>query len=95
MSENSDKPKYRAWFESLSDTSEQYPLDDIIYTDSGGGLLQVRHDMEELAKTSAEDWKALFRKRRAGGEWPYGSGVWSMKEWVLPEIHSDNVVSCR
>ena len=93
MGEHSEKPNYRAWFESLNDTSERYPLDEIIYTDSQGGLLQVVHDMDELAKTSGEEWKALFQQRRAHGEWPYGSGVWSMKEWVLPEIHNDNVVS--
>jgi threonine synthase len=28
-----------------------------------------------------------------GNEWPYGSGVWGKKEWILPEIAADNVVS--
>ena len=27
---------YRAWFESLKDSSEQYPLEEIIYTDQAG-----------------------------------------------------------
>ncbi|HJO32579.1 MAG TPA: threonine synthase [Anaerolineales bacterium] len=26
-------------------------------------------------------------------EWPYGSGVWGMREWVVPDLHDDNVVS--
>ena len=26
-------------------------------------------------------------------EWPYGSGVWGKKEWVLPQLDSENVVS--
>jgi len=93
MSGTSRKPHYQAWFESLDDQSERYALDEIVYTDSRGGLLQVVHDMKELSKTSGDEWKELFRRRRAGGEWPYGSGVWAMKEWVLPEIHSDNIHS--
>ncbi len=90
---SSEKPVYRAWFESLRDPSERYSLDEIVYTDSEGELLQVVHDMDELAKTSPDDWKALFEGRRGGSEWPYGSGVWSIKEWVLPNLANDNVVS--
>ncbi|MBM4086911.1 MAG: threonine synthase, partial [Planctomycetes bacterium] len=26
-------------------------------------------------------------------EWPYGSGVWGKKEWVLPQVSDENVVS--
>ena len=87
------KPQPRAWFESLSDPQERYGLDEVIYTDRNGGLLQVVHDMEELAKTSAEEWKALFEVRAHRNQWPYGSGVWGKKEWVLPDIDNDNVVS--
>lgn len=93
MSPASGKPQYKAWFESLEDSSERYGLDEIVYTDRNGGLLQVVHDMDELKKNSAEEWKALFAGRRGGSEWPYGSGVWCMKEWILPEIQSDSVVS--
>ncbi len=58
-----EKPVYRAWFESLADPSECYELDEIVYTDSQQGLLQVAHDMGELAKTSAAEWKGLFLDR--------------------------------
>ncbi len=87
------KPRYRAWFESLHDPQERYGLDEIVYTDRSGGLLQVVHDVEELKKTPAEEWKKLFRERTHGNDWPFGSGVWGFKEWVLPEIDNDNVVS--
>jgi len=87
------KPHYRAWFESLDDPSERHPLDEIVYTDRNGGLLQVAHDMDALRKTSAADWKALFEARAHKTEWPYGSGVWGKKEWVLPEVDDANVVS--
>jgi len=88
-----DKPCYRACFESLARPGERYPLDEIVYTDRQGGLLQVVHDLDELKKTSASDWKELFERRAGKNEWPYGSGVWGKKEWVLPEIENDNIVS--
>jgi threonine synthase len=87
------KPQYRAWFQSLRNEQERYPLDEVRYTDSEGGLLQVVHDKDELRKTSAEEWKALFASRAHSTDWPYGSGVWGKKEWVCPEVHPDNVVS--
>jgi threonine synthase len=89
----SSEQAYSAWFESLSDPSERYSLEEIVYTDRNGGLLQVTHDMEALKQRSAEDWKALFEQRARRTVWPYGSGVWGKKEWVLPGISDENVVS--
>ena len=88
-----DKPAYRAWFESIRNPGERYPLDEVRYTDRDGGLLQVVHDMDELKKTSAADWKRIFQDRAHRTEWPLGSGVWGKKEWVLPEIETESVVS--
>jgi len=88
-----DKPVYRAWFESLRDPSERYGLDEVVYTDSRGGLLQVVHDMDELRKTPPDEWKRVFEGRAHKNDWPYGSGVWGKKEWVLPQVDNENVVS--
>ena len=44
----SEEPHYRAWFESLSDPTERYPLDEVVYTDRNGGLLRVAHVLAEL-----------------------------------------------
>jgi threonine synthase len=88
-----EKPTYRAWFQSLRDPAERYGLDEVVYTDSQGGLLQVAHDMGELKKTPAAAWRKLFEDRAHKSEWPYGSGVWGKKEWVLPGIENDDVVS--
>ncbi len=88
-----EKPSYRAWFQSLHDETERYPLDEVVYTARDGGLLQVVHDMDELRKTSGEEWKARFEGRSHKNAWPYGSGVWGKKEWVLPQIDNENVVS--
>ena len=90
---SSSKPQPRAWFENLNAPHERYDLDEVVYTDSKGGLLHVVHDMDELAKTPAEEWKALFEDRGRRNQWPYGSGVWGKKEWVLPDIDNDNIVS--
>ena len=59
-------------------------LRQVRYVDDDGGLLDVEHDLSELAKTPASEWKRLFDSRTARNRWPYGSGVWSKKEWVLP-----------
>ena len=88
-----DKPRYRAWFQSIRHAEECYPLDEVVYTDGEGGLLQVVHDMGELRKTPPADWKRLFEERARKTEWPYGSGVWGKKEWVLPEIENEHIVS--
>ena len=89
----SEKPKYRAWFESLRDPTERYPLDEVVYTDRSGGLLRVVHDLNALKKTPAAGWKKTFEDRAHKTTWPYGSGVWGKKEWVLPEIDNENIVS--
>ncbi len=89
----SAKPHYRAWFRSIANHQETYPLDEIVYTSRDGHLLEVHHDLDELKKTPAGEWKELFRDRKQTTSWPYGSGVWGKKEWVLPEIAPENVVS--
>ena len=75
------------------DSSEQYSLDEIIYRSKSGGLLDVTHDMDALKVYPAEYWKALFDERVGKTTWPYGSGVWSKKEWVLPGIGDEDIVS--
>ncbi|KAL2924749.1 Threonine synthase chloroplastic [Bienertia sinuspersici] len=38
-------------------------------------------------------WKLLFDSNVGKTNSPNGSGVWSKKEWVLPEIDGDDIVS--
>jgi threonine synthase len=83
----------RAWFESLANPSERYSLDEVVYTDAQDGLLQVVHDMDALRERSGAEWRELFELRARRNDWPYGSGVWGKKEWVLPDIENENVVS--
>jgi threonine synthase len=65
-------------------SGEEYSCDQVIYRASDGGLLDVQHDMEALRIYSPQYWKALFDERVGKTSWPYGSGVWSKKEWILP-----------
>jgi threonine synthase len=89
----SDKPAYKAWFQSIRNPNERYDLEEIVYQASDGALLEVVHDMDELRKTSADEWKSLFTHRVGVTDWPYASGVWGKKEWVLPGVKAENVVS--
>lgn len=74
--------------------SGAYPLDSVIYRCAKcGGLLEVSHDMSAVKSLGASDWKNLFTERYRSSEYPYASGVWGKKEWVLPGISLDCVVS--
>ncbi|GJQ08237.1 hypothetical protein GpartN1_g28.t1 [Galdieria partita] len=82
--------KYVAFDE---DDDSEYDLNQVVYRAKKGGLLEVQHDMKSLSKVPAEDWKDLFDRRSGRTVYPYGSGVWSKKEWVLPTIDDEDVVS--
>jgi threonine synthase len=86
---------YRAWFQCINEKcNEQYPLNKIVYRcKTCDSLLEVKHDMQALAHRSAKAWMKLFEDRYKSTQWPYGSGIWGKKEWVLPQIADDNIVS--
>ncbi len=86
--------EYKAEFKCIAGCDEIYPLDEIVYKcKKCGNLLEVHHNMDKLGETSAEEWKNLFSGRIGTNRWPYGSGVWSKKEWVVPQINNENIVS--
>ncbi len=58
-----------------------------------GGLLDVAHDTDALRDRSAAAWMRLFEERYRVTTWPYGSGVWGKREWVMPGVDDDTVVS--
>ena len=86
---------YKAWFQCINEKcNEKYPLNTVIYRcKKCDSLLEVRHDMQKLARRDAKAWMKLFEDRYKSTQWPYGSGIWGKKEWVLPQIHNDNIVS--
>jgi threonine synthase len=85
-----DPTRFRAKFIPFHDvrskktTGEEYSLDEVVYRSKDGGLLDVWHDMDALANYGPDYWRGLFDGRVGTTSWPYGSGVWSKKEWVLP-----------
>ncbi len=85
---------YRAVFRCFRGCPGEYSVYDVIYTcPTCGGLLEVHHDMAALRSRSAEEWKCLIDDRVGATRWPYGSGVWGMREWVMPTLRDENVVS--
>jgi threonine synthase len=85
---------YSAHFRCFRGCGGQYSIYDVIYTcPACGGLLEVHHDVDALRQKEASGWKTLLESRTGTTEWPYGSGVWAMKEWLVPDLDDDHVVS--
>ncbi|HMA95171.1 MAG TPA: threonine synthase [Polyangiaceae bacterium] len=86
--------QYRAVFRCLAGCAGEWPVTQAIYRcPQCQGLLMVSHDVEALRDRSAAAWMKLFDDRYHGHQWPYGSGVWGKKEWVMPAIPDDCIVS--
>jgi len=87
--------QYKAWFQCINpQCKERYPLNTIIYRcKTCSSLLEVQHDTDALARRDAKAWMKLFEDRYKSTQWPYGSGVWGKKEWILPQIDNENIVS--
>ncbi len=86
---------FHAYFQNINGT-DTYPLDEVIYRSRvDSSLLEVRHDREALAERSPEDWKKLFSERRTSFKPADLSGVWSKREFVLPEIPEEDIVTLR
>ncbi|HAO99023.1 MAG TPA: threonine synthase, partial [Fibrobacteres bacterium] len=54
-----------------SRTGNTHSLDEVIYRDAEGGLLEVEHDLDALRHRSAGEWKSLFEARSGTHVWPY------------------------
>jgi threonine synthase len=82
------------YFRCIAGCSAKHSIFDVIYTcPSCGSLLEVHHEREPLKQRSAEQWKHLFESRIGTTAWPYGSGVWGLREWVIPNLADENIVS--
>ena len=86
--------EYNCWYQSIENPNHQYDIREIIYRcPNTGSLLEVEHDLEALKTQTPDYWKELFATRYRKQQWPYGSGVWGKKEWVVPFIDDQNIVS--
>jgi len=85
---------YKAWFQCIRGCPGRHSPYEVIYNcPHCGSLLEVAHDVEALKSRSAAGWMKLLDERVRCNLWPYGSGVWGKKEWVLPGIDDENIVS--
>ncbi|MEN8171712.1 MAG: threonine synthase [Chloroflexota bacterium] len=85
---------YSSWYQCARGCDQRYSIYDVIYRCKDcGGLLDVVHDLEALADRSASEWKTLLEERSRSHDFPYGSGVWGLKEWISPQLDNQNVVS--
>jgi threonine synthase len=85
---------YKAWFQCINGCSGQFSLLEVIYRcPSCGDLLEVHHDIDALKTRAPAAWIKLFDDRLHQNVYPYGSGVWAKKEWVVPFIDNTNIVS--
>ncbi len=87
--------EHNCWFQcSNEECSATYSVFDAIYRCRDcGNLLDVVHDIDLLRARSASEWRHLFDDRYKRNIWPYGSGVWGKKEWVMPLVEDENIVS--
>jgi threonine synthase len=85
---------YRCSFRCVAGCEGSYDLEQVIYRcPKCGELLEVQHDLDALRQRSAADWVKLFDQRSGTSRWPYGSGVWGKKEWVVPHLADESIVS--
>lgn len=85
---------FSAWFQCVRGCQGRWSLYDVIYRcPTCGGLLEVAHDVAALRSRSPAAWMQLLGGRAGTTQWPYGSGVWSKKEWVVPDLEDANIVS--
>jgi threonine synthase len=85
---------YSAEFRCFNGCEGSYPVTQPLYRcPKCDGLLQVVHDVEALKDRTGPVWMRLFEERYRQNAWPYGSGVWGKREWVMPQIPDDTIVS--
>jgi threonine synthase len=85
---------YRCSFRCVAGCEGSYDIEQVIYhCPKCGELLEVQHDLGALRQRSAAAWVKLFDERSGTSRWPYGSGVWGKKEWVLPHLADESLVS--
>ncbi len=85
---------YKCAFRCVAGCEGSYDVEQVIYhCPKCGELLEVQHDLEALKTRSPAAWVRLFDERKSSNRWPYASGIWGKKEWVMPGLEDDCVVS--
>lgn len=82
----------KAHFRSIENHEIRHELEEVVY-DHEGSLLEVHHPLEPLRIRSADEWKELLHARLSSFDLADRSGVWSKREWVLPQIPHEHIVT--
>ncbi len=91
---SSDLTDQRVYFRCFAGCEGKHSIYDVLYRcPKCNSLLEVYHDREPLQNRNAYKWQQLFDSRASTTNWPFGSGVWGMREWVIPDLRDENVVS--
>ena len=89
-----DKSTDNVYFRCFAGCEGKHSIYDVIYRcPKCDSLLEVHHERESLGSRNPGQWQQLFDSRASTTVWPYGSGVWGMREWVIPSLRDENVVS--
>jgi threonine synthase len=85
----------RAVFRCFGGCAGEWPLEQAIYRcPTCGGLLAVQHDVAALsARHDGAGWREVFDARYRARDLVDGSGVWSKREWVAPDVPTVDVVT--
>lgn len=82
------------YFRCFAGCEGKHSIYDVLYRcPKCNSLLEVYHDRAPLQDRNAYKWQQLFDSRASTTNWPFGSGVWGMREWVIPDLRDENVVS--
>jgi threonine synthase len=86
--------EFHNWYKCIQGCGCKYSLEDVVYRcENCGGLLDVQHNIGALREITAEQWKSNFEARNRSPEHPFVSGVWQYKEWVAPQLRTENIIS--
>ncbi len=85
---------YQAYFRCISGCAGKHSLDEVVYhCPTCGNLLEVHHELTPLQEQNGTQWKKKFDERRQDYRFPMASGIWSKKEWILPNIEDQDIVT--
>ena len=86
--------KENVYFRCFAGCEGTHSIYDVIYRcPKCNSLLEVYHEREPLKTRNAYKWQQLFDSRASTTNWPHGSGVWAQREWVIPSLCDENIVS--
>lgn len=77
------------------DPDSRFSIYDVVYRcPRCQGLLEVHHELQPLrSQGTGQHWRSTFEDRSGSHEFPYGSGVWRYREWVMPSLSASSIVS--